>query len=447
LPKTPNGKIDRSQLPAPPQATGSGGANREGTLEPLVARVFEELLGSEGIGADDEFFALGGHSLLAARVAARLSTELGEDVKIRDIFRFPRVSELSAELASRLASSVRVTTPAKAHSAERVVMSEFQGYHVNCYYHCLVQSLNYFESRPIHALNDVAAAFLNVRLQHVTLDPAEVLSPVFYREVVCTPIRPVESGLSELFGVQGRRFRLESELETLKDAIRRGALPILVGGTERGIETSLVLVDSDDEQRHFVALGNDFGVELKHVPYDSTRLRPGEEVLILYPPVAPDAGQRAARILDAFQTHLETSRVRRAEDENVFRKWLHKYASRVVLPEKALLLRELEGVNVTIGAELSGFLRFESHVIGRLPPAQRSPRIVALARVIERVLTDYQRLTNLLRRALLVADDLEPSVLNTKITSALGVVVERQRELAAARSPEVFSARTESEPC
>jgi hypothetical protein len=45
-------------------------------------------------------------------------------------------------------------------------------------------------------------------------------------------------------------------------------------------------------------------------------------------------------------------------------------------------------------------------------------------------LADYQHLTNVLRRALLVADDLGETAVNAKITDALKSVAEHQRGLA-----------------
>ncbi|RSS78324.1 phosphopantetheine-binding protein, partial [Streptomyces sp. WAC06614] len=36
--------------------------------EAVLCRIFGEVLGVSGVGADDDFFALGGHSLLTTRV-------------------------------------------------------------------------------------------------------------------------------------------------------------------------------------------------------------------------------------------------------------------------------------------------------------------------------------------------------------------------------------------
>jgi amino acid adenylation domain-containing protein len=80
IPRTPNGKVDRNALPAPSpesrRATAEAAAPETPT-ERLLAGIWEDLLGVEGVGIQDNFFDLGGHSLLAMRAVVRLEHELG----------------------------------------------------------------------------------------------------------------------------------------------------------------------------------------------------------------------------------------------------------------------------------------------------------------------------------------------------------------------------------
>ncbi|HWN42455.1 MAG TPA: amino acid adenylation domain-containing protein, partial [Thermoanaerobaculia bacterium] len=98
LPLTPNGKVDRRALAriAPAPEARAAATPPRTPAEAAVAEVWERLLGVEGIGAFDDFFALGGHSLLTARLAARLHEQLGIELPLRVIFQEPTVARLAA---------------------------------------------------------------------------------------------------------------------------------------------------------------------------------------------------------------------------------------------------------------------------------------------------------------------------------------------------------------
>ncbi|MFN0226054.1 non-ribosomal peptide synthase/polyketide synthase, partial [Paenibacillus sp. KR2-11] len=97
LPLTPNGKIDRKALPAPQGAAAAGAeyvAPRT-ELEAKLARVWEEVLGTERIGVKDNFFERGGHSLRATTLASRVYKELGAELPLREVFRCSTVEAMA----------------------------------------------------------------------------------------------------------------------------------------------------------------------------------------------------------------------------------------------------------------------------------------------------------------------------------------------------------------
>jgi acyl carrier protein len=124
LPLTPNGKLDRAALPAPDEAAAGRRqyvAPRSET-ETLVAGIWEELLGLERVGVDDDFFELGGHSLLATQVIARLRKAFDVQLAVHALFTTPTV----AGLAEAVAESRRVASEADDVELARL-LEELEG--------------------------------------------------------------------------------------------------------------------------------------------------------------------------------------------------------------------------------------------------------------------------------------------------------------------------------
>jgi hypothetical protein len=103
LPLTPNGKVDRKNLPSPtgrPAARAGGFVAPCSDIERQIAEVWQELLGVDTVGANDNFFDLGGHSLLMVRVHGRLSGIFKGNLSVVDLLRYPTVASLAAFVAA-----------------------------------------------------------------------------------------------------------------------------------------------------------------------------------------------------------------------------------------------------------------------------------------------------------------------------------------------------------
>ena len=68
-------------------------------MERLIASVWEEVLGVQPIGLDDNFLDIGGHSLSLLQVHHRLKKVLNRDFSITTLFQFPTVRSLSDQLS------------------------------------------------------------------------------------------------------------------------------------------------------------------------------------------------------------------------------------------------------------------------------------------------------------------------------------------------------------
>ena len=100
LPMTPSGKVDRRALPAPKAGGPTSPAVPLSRRERALAELWRQVLGTDAVGPDDNFFDLGGNSLLLIRLAARLQETMGVAVTAVELFRFPTVRALAAHLAA-----------------------------------------------------------------------------------------------------------------------------------------------------------------------------------------------------------------------------------------------------------------------------------------------------------------------------------------------------------
>ncbi|MET0851317.1 MAG: amino acid adenylation domain-containing protein, partial [Candidatus Rokuibacteriota bacterium] len=101
LPLTANGKVDQDALPEPDArhaVATDGPAPTLDATERALGRIWEEVLGREAIGLDDDFFALGGHSLLVFRVISRVERDLRVELPLSAIFEAPTIRALAARL-------------------------------------------------------------------------------------------------------------------------------------------------------------------------------------------------------------------------------------------------------------------------------------------------------------------------------------------------------------
>ncbi|PZE20566.1 non-ribosomal peptide synthetase [Paenibacillus xerothermodurans] len=114
MPLTSNGKLDRKALPKPTAGAGRDTYQAPRTeLEERLAEIWQEVLGVERVGIDDDFFSLGGHSLKAMLLTSRMHQQVEREVPIKLLFERPTIRGLAESLQAATEDSAGVIEPAQ----------------------------------------------------------------------------------------------------------------------------------------------------------------------------------------------------------------------------------------------------------------------------------------------------------------------------------------------
>jgi amino acid adenylation domain-containing protein len=125
FPLTPNGKVDRRALPAPPTAVAPPAeayvAPRTAAERELCA-LWGEVLGIERVGVNDHFFEIGGDSVRLLRVFGKLRPKYAH-VSVTDLFRHPTITSLARALTDSTDASAVVDAGRERGRARRLALN------------------------------------------------------------------------------------------------------------------------------------------------------------------------------------------------------------------------------------------------------------------------------------------------------------------------------------
>lgn len=105
LPKTPNGKIDRKALPNSDRIAHARIQRPRNDIEKKISEIWQEALGVEQVGIEEDFFALGGHSLLAMQIMTRVEDCFNTTIPLSKLFESPTVAAMARSIESGNARS------------------------------------------------------------------------------------------------------------------------------------------------------------------------------------------------------------------------------------------------------------------------------------------------------------------------------------------------------
>jgi len=123
IPLSANGKIDRSLLEAPSAdnllSSQAGRAPGSATEELLLAMVCE-LLSTDKVSVEDDFFLIGGHSLLGTQLVLRARAAFGVELTLRDLFVSSNIESLAVTIETRLLAELEAMSEDEARSLAQV---------------------------------------------------------------------------------------------------------------------------------------------------------------------------------------------------------------------------------------------------------------------------------------------------------------------------------------
>ncbi|MDQ1350673.1 MAG: hypothetical protein QG657_975 [Acidobacteriota bacterium] len=133
MPLNATGKIDRQRLPEPeetavPESLYIAPNNK---IEEKVAAIWQEVLGVEKVGINDNFIQLGGHSLLVITIISRVHQEFGVELQLMDVFANPTVRELSQLIVHSTGEDFLIVEPVEEKDYYPVTTDQQRMYILN----------------------------------------------------------------------------------------------------------------------------------------------------------------------------------------------------------------------------------------------------------------------------------------------------------------------------
>jgi amino acid adenylation domain-containing protein/thioester reductase-like protein len=115
FPLSPNGKLDRKALPEPADNMNTGVEYEAPSdmAEQQLAAIWQDILGLERVGVNDQFFELGGNSLKAMTLVAKIHKTFNARVPLSEIFKTQSLKDLATYIKSMQFSVYSSIRPAE----------------------------------------------------------------------------------------------------------------------------------------------------------------------------------------------------------------------------------------------------------------------------------------------------------------------------------------------
>ncbi|WP_246545176.1 non-ribosomal peptide synthetase, partial [Photorhabdus hainanensis] len=102
IPLTLNGKVDRRALPEPVWENKEGYVAPRNALETQLCAIWQDVLGLERVGIEDNFFRIGGNSLTAIKLTAAIHRILATEVSLAQLFALKTIAGLTTQMEQQI---------------------------------------------------------------------------------------------------------------------------------------------------------------------------------------------------------------------------------------------------------------------------------------------------------------------------------------------------------
>jgi amino acid adenylation domain-containing protein len=122
LPVSSNGKLDLTRLPQPTERNRFEARTTKSSASPIernLLAMVQEILTSDSVVAEDNFFLAGGHSLLGMQLVTRLRRTFGVDLSLRQLFEAPTVKDLAVMVEALVEEERMAASPVGPQHVER----------------------------------------------------------------------------------------------------------------------------------------------------------------------------------------------------------------------------------------------------------------------------------------------------------------------------------------
>ncbi|MDX7992683.1 non-ribosomal peptide synthetase, partial [Xenorhabdus littoralis] len=188
VPLTLNGKLDRRALPEPAWGNRDSYVAPRNELEVQLCAIWQEVLGLDRVGIEDNFFRIGGNSLTAIKLTAAMRSKVDFDIPLNILFNYKSVSLLSHWLESDGSKSnlLNYLTP-KSTAKNKLFMIHAANCGSEVYeplanalsdlYNCIgIDNYNLCTDNQIDSLQQIAQIYMKLILTETSIDqPIRIL--------------------------------------------------------------------------------------------------------------------------------------------------------------------------------------------------------------------------------------------------------------------------------